>query len=105
MEKRIRRVFTLEQKFPILQDSETYPIVKEALDKYQLCHSVYQKWKRQLAVGIRASLRNSNPLKAPDLRGLETENKKLKEVVLTPALDHHISDDWQKRLQLNENYC
>ena len=70
MEKRDRRHFTPEQKFAMLQDIETCPTVKEGLDKYQLCHSLYQKWKRQLAVGVRASLRNSKPLKAPDLRRL-----------------------------------
>ena len=37
-------------------------------------------------VGVRASLRNSKPLKARDLRRLEAENKKLKEVVLTQSL-------------------
>jgi len=36
--------------------------------------------------GCGASLRNSKPLKAPDLRRLEAENKKLKEVVLTQSL-------------------
>ena len=84
--KRIRRVFTPEQKFAMLKDIELFPTVKEGLEKHQLCHSVYQKWKRQLAVGVRASLRNSKPLKAPDLRRLEAENKKLKEVVLNQSL-------------------
>jgi transposase-like protein len=98
MEKRSRRVFTPEQKFAILQDIETFPTVKEGLEKYQLCHSVYQKWKRQLAVGVWASLRNSKPLKAPDLRRLETENKKLKEVVLTQSL---IISELKKEMHLD----
>lgn len=51
MEKRSRRVFTPEQKFAILKDIELCPTVKEGLEKHQLGHSVYQKWKRQLAVG------------------------------------------------------
>ncbi|MDR4484515.1 MAG: hypothetical protein R3B95_15115 [Nitrospirales bacterium] len=56
MEKRSRRVFTPGQKFAMLKDIELCPTVKEGLEKHQLCHSVYQKWKRQLAVGVRASL-------------------------------------------------
>jgi hypothetical protein len=79
-------VFTPEQKFAMLQDIQTLPTVKEGLEKPQLCHSVYQKWKRHLAVGVRASLRNSKPLKAPDLRRLEAGTKKLKDVVLTQSL-------------------
>ena len=39
---------------------------------------MYHKWKRQLSVGINASLRNSRPLKSPDLKRLEEENRKLK---------------------------
>jgi hypothetical protein len=39
-----------------------------------------------LEVGVRASLRNSRPLKAVDLKRLEAENRKLKEVVLNQAL-------------------
>ncbi|MCA9500475.1 MAG: hypothetical protein KC588_14885 [Nitrospira sp.] len=65
MDKRIRRVFTPKQKFTILKDIETFLAVREGLKRYQLCHSVYQKWKPQLAGG-QAVLRNSKPLKAPN---------------------------------------
>jgi hypothetical protein len=51
-----------------------------------LSFGVIKKWKRQLAISVRASLRNSKPLKAPDLRRLEIEKKKLKAVVLTQSL-------------------
>ena len=85
-EKKVRRVFTPEQKFEILKDIGTFRTVKEGLDKHQLCHSVYRKWKRQLEVGVRASLRNRKPLKTPDIKRLEAENKKLKETVLNQAL-------------------
>lgn len=85
-EKRGKRVFTPEQKFEIIKDIEMFRTVKEGLEKYQLCHSVYLKWKRQLEVGVRASLRNSKPLKSADLKRLESENRKLKETVLNQAL-------------------
>ena len=52
MDKRTRRAFTPEQKFAMVTDIETCPTVTEGLEKYQLCHSEYQKWKRQLAVGV-----------------------------------------------------
>lgn len=85
-EKKARRIFTPEQKYEILQDISTFRTIKEGLAKYQLHHSVYRKWQRQLSVGIRASLRNSKPLKAPDVKKLETENRKLKEIVLNQSL-------------------
>jgi transposase-like protein len=84
--KKVRRIFTAEQKFEILKDIERFKTIKEGLAKHQLADSLYYKWKRQLEVGVRASLRNSRPLKPVDLKRLEAENRKLKEVVLNQAL-------------------
>jgi transposase-like protein len=84
--KKVRRIFTAEQKFEILKDIERSKTIKEGLAKHQLADSLYYKWKRQLEVGVRASLRNSRPLKSADLKRLEAENRKLKEVVLKQAL-------------------
>jgi transposase-like protein len=84
--KKVRRIFTAEQKFEILKDIERCQTIKEGLTKHQLADSVYYKWKRQLEVGVRASLRNSRPLKSADLKRLEAENRKLKEALLNQAL-------------------
>src|SRR3972149_4899810 len=84
--KTVRRIFTPDQKFEILKDIERCKTIKEGLMKHQLGQSLYHKWKRQLEVGVRASLRNSRPLKPVDLKRLEAENRKLKEVVLNQAL-------------------
>jgi transposase-like protein len=85
-EKKVRRVFTSEQKIEILKDIETFKTVKEGLEKYRLQYSVYRKWKRQLEVCVRGSLRNSKPIKPAELKRLEAENRKLKEVVLNQSL-------------------
>ena len=66
--KKVRRIFTPDQKFEILKDIERCKTIKEGLAKHQLADSVYYKWKRHLQVGVRASLRNSRPLKSTDLR-------------------------------------
>jgi transposase-like protein len=85
-ERKARRIFTPEQKFEILKDIEGGRTIKEGLEKYQLHYTVYRRWKRQLEVGVRASLRNHKPLKSPDTKRLEAENRKLKEVVLNQSL-------------------
>ena len=85
-EKKARRIFTPEQKFEILKDIERCGTIKEGLVKHGLHYSVFRTWRRQLEVGVRASLRSSRPLKSADLRRLEAENRKLKEVVLNQAL-------------------
>ena len=59
---------------------------------------MYHKWKQQLAVGVRASLRNSRPLKPVDLRRLEAENRKFKEVVLNQIL---VISELEKEMNLD----
>ena len=84
--KKVRRIFTAEQKFEILKDIERCKTIKEGLSKHQLADSVYYKWKRQLEVGVRASLRNGRPVQSAEIKRLETENRKLKEALLNQAL-------------------
>ena len=81
-----RRIFTPQQKFEIIKDVERYPTIREGLAKNNLPNSMFYKWKRQLAVGVNASLRNTKPLKSPDVKKLEEENRKLKELVLNQSL-------------------
>jgi len=81
-----RRNFTPKQKYEIIKDIERSTTVREGLAKHGLTSGLFYKWKRQLAVGVNASLRNGKPLKAPDLKRLEEENRKLKEVVLSQSL-------------------
>jgi transposase-like protein len=84
--KKLRRYFTPEQKYEIIKDVERCPTVRDGLAKHGLTSGLLYKWKRQLQVGINASLRNTKPLKSPDLKRLEEENRKLKEVVLSQSL-------------------
>jgi transposase-like protein len=81
-----RRNFTPEQKYEIIKDIESCPSVRGGLEKHHIRSSMYYKWKRQPRVGINASLRNTKPLKSPDLKKLEEENRKLKEVILSQSM-------------------
>ncbi len=81
-----KRVFTPEQKYEILRDIERCSTIKEGLEKHKISSSLYCKWRRQLQVGINASLRNTKPIKSPDIKRLEEENRKLKEVILNQSL-------------------
>ena len=49
--RKVRRIFSSEQKFEILKDIERCKTIKEGLAKHQLAQSLYHKWKRQLEVG------------------------------------------------------
>ena len=96
--KKTRRHFTPEQKFEILREIEKCPTLKEGIDRYQIHYNLYRKWKRQLAVGVQASLRNGRPIKGPDLKRLEVENRRLKEIVLNQSA---IISDLKKEMNLD----
>jgi len=81
-----RRIFTPQQKFEMLKEIERSPTIREGLEKYQLEYSVYRRWKRQLEVGVAASLRTGRPVKAPAVKRLEAENRQLKEALLNQSL-------------------
>lgn len=84
--KKPRRIFTPQQKFEMLQEIEQGPTIREGLEKYDLDYSVYRRWKRQLEVGVSASLRNGRPVKSPEIKRLEAENRQLKEALLNQSL-------------------
>lgn len=96
--RRASRVFTPEQKFEILQDIERAESVKVGLEKHRIVYSVYYRWKRQLQVGVNASLRNTRPIKSENLKKLEGENRRLKELVLNQSL---IIGDLKKEMRLD----
>jgi len=84
--KKPRRIFTPQQKFEMLKEIERAPTIRAGLEQYQLEYSVYRRWKRQLDVGINASLRMGRPVKAPAVKRLEAENRRLKEALLNQSL-------------------
>ena len=84
-EKKVRRYFNAEQKYQMLKEIEGCGTLKEGLAKYDLQYSVYQRWKRQLEVGVRHSLRGGRPTKDPEQRRLAAENRRLKEIVLNQS--------------------
>lgn len=84
--KKTRRIFTPQQKYEMIKDIERHPTLREGLKQYTLQYSVYRRWRRQLQVGLNASLRNGRPVKSQDLKRLERENRTLKEALLTQSL-------------------
>ena len=56
-----------------------------AVEKAGIAYSVFNKWKRQLAVGIKSSLRNGKAPADKDKRRLERENERLKAIIVSQA--------------------
>jgi transposase-like protein len=88
--KRAKRVFTPEQKAHIVNQIETDRksgmSLSAAILKADIGVSLYNKWRRQLAVGIHSSLRNGKAPVDAGKRALERENQKLREIVLSQSL-------------------
>lgn len=87
--KRAKRVFTPEQKANILHqigtDLKSGMTVNQALEKQDIVHSVYNKWKKQLAVGIKSSLRNGKGPVDKEKKILEKRIARLESLVLSQA--------------------
>ena len=83
--KKPRRIFTPQQKFEMLEDIKQQPTIQAGLAKYQIHSSMYRRWKRQLEVGVRHSLRGGRPAKDPEQKRLAAENRRLKEIVLNQS--------------------
>jgi hypothetical protein len=87
--RRAKRVFTPEQKMHIVQsidaDIASGLTTTKAVEKSGVCYGNYRKWKSQLSVGVKSSLRNGRPPVDADKRKLERENEKLKAIILSQS--------------------
>lgn len=87
--KRAKRVFSPEQKLNILQKIEADIgnglTTGAAIEKQGIAYSVYNKWKKQLAVGVKSSLRNGKAPVDKEKKRLERENEKLKAIILSQS--------------------
>lgn len=85
--KKAKRSFSPEQKVNILNQIETSiksgMTTMAAVEKAGIAYSVFNKWKRQLAVGIKSSLRNGKAPADKDKRRLERENERLKAIIVS----------------------
>lgn len=75
----MKKRFTEEQIFKILQEVSNGLTVDESCRKYGISHFTYYKWKSKFG--------EMDVLDAVCLRALEAENSKLKRLVAEQALD------------------
>ena len=87
--KRTKRHFTPDQKFNIIQavesDVKNGMLQTQALEKHGLGSSLFQKWRRQLAVGVKSSLRNGKSPADKTLKQFERRIAKLESIILSQS--------------------
>jgi transposase-like protein len=59
--------------------------IGQAIEKQSVAYSVYNKWKKQLAVGIKSSLRNGKVPADKEKKQLERKIARLEALVLSQA--------------------
>ena len=84
-----KRSFSPEQKVNILNQIETNiksgMTTMTAVEKAGIAYSVFSKWKRQLSVGIKSSLRNGKAPADKEKKLLERKVARLEALVLSQA--------------------
>jgi transposase-like protein len=85
-----KKIYSPEQKLNILQTVENeikagFLNVTQALEKHGISYSNYHKWKKQLAVGVKSSLRNGKAPADKEKREMERRIARLEKLVLSQA--------------------
>ena len=84
-----KRIFSPEQKLSILQaveaDIKNGVSVMRSVEKHGISYSNYSKWKRQLAVGVKSSLRNGKAPVDREKKEMERKIARLEKLVLSQA--------------------
>lgn len=87
--RRPKKFYSPEQKLSILQtvDSETKAgmTVTHALEKHGISYSNYHKWKKQLAVGVKSSLRNGKAPADKEKKEMGRRIARLEKLILSQA--------------------
>lgn len=87
--KKAKRIFSPEQKATIVHQIETDVkagmTTSQAVEKQGIAYSLFNKWKKQLAVGIKASLRNGKSPADKEKKAMERRIARLEALVVTQA--------------------
>lgn len=87
--KKAKRVFSPEQKANILHqiemDLKNGMSTQAAVSKQGIAYSVFAKWRKQLSVGIKSSLRNGKAPVDKEKKEMEKKIARLEKLVLSQA--------------------
>lgn len=85
-QKKTKRSWTAEQKFNMLSaieaDIKSGLTQTQAIEKQGISYGNFSKWKKQLSVGVKSSLRGGKPPVDKDKKRLERENERLRQIIV-----------------------
>ena len=91
-----RRKFTVEQKLAILKEAETEGVTP-TLRKHGIYAKMIYRWKEQLAIGGKEALSTPYRRTDPELRRLQLENQRLKNLIAEKELALQIKEELLKK--------
>jgi transposase-like protein len=87
--RKAKRIFSPEQKAAIVHQIETDVKggmkLTAAVEKQAIAYSMFSKWKRQLQVAVKSSLRNGKAPLDKDKKQMEQRIARLERLVLSQA--------------------
>jgi transposase-like protein len=93
---RIKRQFTPEEKYSILQEAEREGHA-EVCRKYNLASSVLSYWKKKYLSKGKDGLKANYKRVDPQVRALEEENARLKKIIANQALELEFKTELLKK--------
>lgn len=93
---RIKRQFTPEEKYSILQEAEREGHA-EVCRKYNLASSVLSYWKKKYLSKGKDGLKANYKRIDPQVRALEEENARLKKIIANQALELEFKTELLKK--------
>lgn len=92
-----RKKFSIEEKLKIIQEVKEQG-VKTTLDKYRVYPATYYEWKRKLeAMGEKGLEWGMTPEHLKEIKRLEKENFRLKQIVADQQLQSEMNDELLKK--------
>jgi transposase-like protein len=92
-----KRIWKKEEKIAIIEEAEKAPTVTEVLRKYNVAQSIYYKWKRQFEAYGEAAFDNKYYRTDPEVRRLESENQRLKKLLVEKELEIELLEECVKK--------
>lgn len=94
---KVRNKFSTEEKLKIIQEVKEQG-VKTTLDKYGVYPATYYEWKRKLeAMGEKGLEWGMTPEHLKEIKRLEKENFRLKQIVADQQLQSEMNDELLKK--------
>lgn len=95
---RKKRTWTAQQKLAILREAETLGVT-ETIRKHQIYATTLYDWRKRYDTGGENGLELSHERVDPEVRRLQEENLRLKELVAEKELVIRIKDDLLKKTE------